>query len=243
MLTEQIAEIRKRIGSSGMGLKDALSVIDMTFQDQIARLKTPSPYGPFTDLNKLIDLTVHGAKIQRFKPKDNRQPFQTLEIRTEEGESIGYLNMMYRKKFIPCYYLVYVEVMPSFRGLGLGDRILNAFMEFVRDKKAVGLLDNIIPPEEVTYEIYSKLGWRNVKELIGNGSSNEWGNYMVFIPDCIQTHDLRNRVIKLLFTLDKKRPVIDMHDNEDMVKRTISEFRSVYRSLEELFDAEISSGT
>ena len=242
MLAEQIAEIRKRIERTGMGLKDALSVIDMTFQDQVARLKTPSPYEPFTDLNKLIDLTVHGAKIQRFKPKNNRQPFDTLEIRTKEGESLGYLNMMYRKKFIPCYYLVYVEVMPSFRGLGLGDRILNAFMEFVRDKKAVGLLDNIIPPEEVTYEIYSKLGWRNIKDHIGNGVADGWGNYMVFVPDSIQAHDLKDKLVKFLFDLSKKRPVIDMHDNEDMVKRTIEEFRSVYRALEELFDAEISSG-
>jgi GNAT superfamily N-acetyltransferase len=241
MLTEQIAEIRKRIGRTGMGLKDALSVIDMTFQDQIARLKAPSPYQPFTDLNKLIDVTVHGAKIGASSQRTTAS-LSTLEIRTEEGEGIGYLNMMYRKKFIPCYYLVYVEVMPSFRGLGLGDRILNAFMEFVRDKKAVGLLDNIIPPGEVTFEIYSKLGWRNIKDHIGNGVADGWGNYMVFVPDSLQAHDLKDKLVKFLFDLSKKRPVIDMHDNEDMVKRTIEEFRSVYRALEELFDEEISSG-
>lgn len=34
-----------------------------------------------------------------------------------------------------------------------------------------------------------------------------------------------------------------MHDNEDMVKRTIEEFRSVYRALEEVFNTEISLGT
>ena len=34
-----------------------------------------------------------------------------------------------------------------------------------------------------------------------------------------------------------------MQDNEDMVKRTIGEFRSIYEALEELFRAEISSGT
>ena len=66
---------------------------------------------------------------------------------------------------------------------------------------------------------------------------------MVFVPDSIQTHDLKNKLIKSLFNLNKKRPVIDMHDNEDMVKRTIEEFRSVYQALEELFNAEISSGT
>ena len=34
-----------------------------------------------------------------------------------------------------------------------------------------------------------------------------------------------------------------MHDNEDMVKRTIMEFRSLYDTLVRLFDAELSSGT
>ena len=149
---------------------------------------------------------------------------------------------MYLKSVIPCYYLVYVEVMPSFRGLGLGDRILNAFMEFVRDKKAVGLLDNIIPPGEITYEIYTKLGWRKIKDHIGNGVADGWGNYMVFVPDSVQLDDFKNKLVKFLFNLSKKRPVIDMHDNEDMVKRTIEEFRSIYRALEELFHVEISSG-
>jgi len=242
MLPEHIAEIRERIDKAGIGLKDALSVIDMTFTDQVAGLNATSPYEAFTGLDQLIDLTAHGAKIERFRPKDNRQPFHTLEIHTEEGDVIGYLNMIFLRKIITCYYLVYVEVMPPFRGLGLGYKILKEFMEFVTDKKAVGLLDNIIPQEEVTYEIYTKLGWQNIKDLIGNGASDRGGNYMVFVPDFIQTHDLKNKLIKSLFNLGKKRPVIDMHDNEDMVKRTIEEFRSVYQVLEELFHEEISSG-
>ena len=243
MLPEQIAEIKERIDRAGIGLKDALSVIDLTFEDQIGRIEAPSPYEAFTGLDKLIDLTAHGAKIERFKPRDNRQPFHTLEIHTEEGDVLGYLNMIYLKRMITCYYLVYVEVMPPFRGLGLGYRILKDFIEFAKEKKAVGLLDNIIPPEEVTYEIYTKLGWKNIKDLIGNGVPDGGGNYMVFVPDSIQAHDLKNKLIKLLFNLSKKRPVIDMHDNEDMVKRTIQEFRSVFQALEGLFDAEISSGT
>src|SRR4030042_2223529 len=242
MLPEHIAEIRERIDKAGIGLKDALSVIDMTFQDQIGRLKATSPYEAFTGLDQLIDLTAHGAKIELFRPRDNRQPFHTLEIHTEEGEVLGYLNMIYLKRGIPCYYLVYVEVMPPFRGLGLGYRILKAFMEFVKDEKAVALLDNIIPPAEATYEIYIKLGWQNINDLIGQGVADRGGNYMVFVPDSIQTHDLKNKLIKSLFNLNKKRPVIDMHDNEDMVKRTIEEFRSVYQVLEELFNEEILSG-
>jgi hypothetical protein len=46
----------------------------------------------------------------------------------------------------------------------------------------------------------------------------------------------------MLSELEKKRAVIDMHDNEDMVRRTIDEFRSIYRTLQQLFRDELSSG-
>ncbi len=238
-LSEPLAEIRERIERTGIGLKDALSVIDMTFEDQLKRLEISSPYEAFEGLNKLIDLTVQGARIERFRPKDDGRPFHTFEVRTEGGEIIGYLNMLYLKRFVPCYYLVYVEVMPSFRGLGLGNSILKAFMEFVKDRKALGVLDNIIPPEEPTYEIYTKLGWKTIKNFIGSGMVDKQDNYMVFVPNSIQTHDLREELVRILFSLRKKRPVIDMQDNENMVRRTVEEFRSVYQALMQLFNAEI----
>lgn len=237
MLSAQIDEIRGRIERTDIGLKDALSIIDMVFDDS----KPHSPHEAFKGLTRLIDRTVHGVRIERFKPRGNRQPFHTLEIHTEEGDILGHLNMIYMKRAIPCYYLVYVDVTDRFRGLGLGNRILRTFMEFVESRRAVGLLDNIIPPEEVTYEIYTRLGWKKIKDFFGDAVSNGWGNYMVFIPDSVQAPDLKDRLIRFLFSLNKKRPVIDMHDNEDMVKRTIEEFRSIYLALEELYKTEISS--
>ena len=243
MLSEEVAEIRERLKRAGIGLKDALAVIDMTLQDQTGELAALSPYEVFRGLNKLIDRTVHGTKIERFRPQEGNQLFQIFEIHAEGGDVLGYLNMIYLRKPIPCYYLVYVEVLPSFRDRGLGNKILKAFGEFVGDKKAVGFLDNIIPSEEPTYGTYTKLGWKSIKESVGNGVGNEGGNYMVFVPRSIKTPDLRNKLIKLLFNLRKKRSVIDMHDNEDMVKRTIVEFRSLYDTLVRLFDAELSSGT
>jgi GNAT superfamily N-acetyltransferase len=243
MLAKQIDEIRDRIERAKIGLKDTLSVIDMAFEDQIKRLEVSSPYEAFRGLNQLIDVTAHGAKIERFRPEDDKRPFHTFEIHTEEGEILGYLNMIYLKRFIPCYYLVYVEVLPPFRGLGLGYKILNAFMEFLNDKKAVGFLDNIIPPEDPTYETYTKLGWKAVKDLIRKGGKEGWGSYMAFVPDPIQTNDLKKELIKILYNLRKKRPIIDMHANEDMVKRTIEEFRSVYQTLVQLFDAELLAET
>ncbi|OPX95384.1 MAG: hypothetical protein A4E58_02129 [Syntrophorhabdus sp. PtaB.Bin006] len=241
-LSDQVAEIGERIEKTGIRLKEALSVIDMTFEDQLNRLETSSPYEAFRGLSALFDRTVRGSKIEHFRPRDDCRHFHTLEIHSEKGENLGYANMLYLKRVIPCYYLVYVEVMPSFRGLGLGNRILTTFMEFVREKRAVGLLDNIVPADEPTYEIYMKLGWKVLSDFSGNGGSDEWTNYMVYIPESIQSAHLKDHLTRILFNLTKRRSVIDMHDNEDMVKRTIEEFRSVYQALIQLFDDEHTSG-
>ena len=242
-LSSQITEIGERIERTGIRLKDALSVIDMTFDDQLGRLETSSPYEAFMGLNGLIDKTVRGADIERFEPRYDCRHFHTLEIHTEEGEILGHLKMLYLKRFIPCYYLVYVEVMSSFRGLGLGTRILTAFMEFVKDRKAVGILDNIIPSEDPTNEMYTRLGWQVFSDAIESSVSGGWGNYMVFIPESVQSDSLKRHLIQILFNLKKRRSVIDMHDNEDMVGRTIEEFRSVYQTLVQLFEEELLTGT
>jgi hypothetical protein len=98
-----------------MRATDALALINITFDEQMKRLDVSSPYEAFTGLSELIDHTVRGTKVERFKPTANRRRFHTLEIHTEKGETLGYLNMLYLKRTVPCYYLVYVEVMPAFR--------------------------------------------------------------------------------------------------------------------------------
>ncbi len=243
MLSEDVKVIRERFKSTRIELKDALAVLDMMLTDQLENPKTLSPHEVFKGLNRLIDRAVHGTKIERFRPQKGRSPFHCLEIYTEGGDILGHLNMIYLRKPIPCYYLVYVEVLPSFRDRGLGNKILKVFREFAEERRAVGLLDNIIPPDEPTYGIYTKLGWKSIKEYVGTGTVNGEGNYMVYIPDSIHTPDPSSNLTQLLFNLKKKRPVIDMHDNEDMVRRTIGEFRLVYGALVRLFDTELSSGT
>jgi len=238
-LTDQVAEIGNRIERTGIRIKEALSVIDVTFDD---RLHASSPYEAFAGLNMLIDRTVHGARIERFRPRKGTSRFHTLEIHTEEGEILGYLNLLHLKRPLPCYYLVYVEVMPSFRGLGLGSRILSAFMGFLKNEGAVGLLDNIIPADEPAYEMYRHLGWRVLAEYMGNGISDELATFMVFIPDSVQSSHLKGDLARILVSLEKRRAVIDMHDNEDMVRRTIDEFRSIYGALLQLFHDDLASG-
>jgi len=241
-MRSEVVRISERFKKARIGLKDILAMIDVTLDDHLANFHSPFPYEVFEGLDELIDKTVQGTKIERFRPKQSSQPFHAFEIHTEEGEVLGYLNMIFLKRPIPCYYLVYVEVLPPFRGRGLGNKILKAFSEFAEERGVMGLLDNIIPPDEPTYDIYTKLGWKRVEELIGDSMVNGGGKYMVFIPIPMKTIDLRDKLIKLLFKVNKKRPIIDMHDNESMVRRTIEEFRSVYETLGHLFDMEISTG-
>ena len=243
MLRSDITGFSERFKDTQIGLKEIVTVIDMTLEDRLKEFAVLSPYDVLEGLDVLIDKTVHGAKVERIRPRKGHQPFHTFEIHTEEGGVLGHLNMIYLRKPIPCYYLIYVEVLSPFRGRGLGQKILSAFREFTEERGSVGLLDNIIPPEDPTYGIYTKLGWKPIEDLTGEGMVNGEGHYMVFVPASIKAPSLREKLIRLLFRIKKKRAIIDMHDNEAMVKRTISEFRSVYEALERLFDMELSSGT
>ena len=240
-----MTEIREMVEKTDLGAKDAMAVIDMLMEDQPSSGEDrteASPYEAFKELNGLIDKTVKGTSIEKFKPSDTGHPFHSFEIRTEDEDVLGYLNMLYLRKPIPCYYLVYVEVLPSFRGRGLGNMILKAFRDFAESKGAVGLLDNIIPEHDPTYEIYSKLGWECIQDRIGNGEQNRGGNYMIFIPPAMDRNaDLDEKLVKLFYNLKKKRPLIDMYDNETMVKHTIDQFQSVYNALVRLFDRDIDS--
>jgi len=242
-MKSEVVKISGRFKKARIGVKNILSVIDMTLEDHPKKLASLFPHDVFERLDELVNRTVHGTKIERIRPQERHQLFHTFEIHTEEGEVLGYLNMIFLRKPIPCYYLVYVEVLLPFRGRGLGQKILQTFRELAELQGVVGLLDNIIPPDEPTYDIYTKLGWRRIEELIGDPVVNGEGHYMAFIPSSVKVPDLRGKLIRLLFKVKKKRPVIDMHDNEAMVKRAITEFRSVYKTLEHLFQIEISGRT
>ncbi len=232
--------IARKFQQAGLNLKEMLSLIELTWEDH----PQDSPLVPsshlFADLDRLIRRTVEGSQIRRFQAAGKAQPFQVFEALTGKGESLGYLNMMYLRKPLPCYYLVYVEVNHTFRGQGLGHRILEAFKEYVESKGALGLLDNIIPAQDPTFNLYSKQGWQPVEDLIGSPAGHPTGHYMVYRPPTLKSNDLAVKLPKLLFNLRKKRPVLDMQDNEGMVKRTIAEFNQIYLALEKLFQEELA---
>lgn len=194
----------------------------------------------FDELRTLVNTTVSGAKIDRLR-SDGANGFKVIELNAESGENLGRLHMLYLKKPIPCYYLVYVEVAAPFRNKGLGNRILSAFREFLISKSAVGILDNIIPKDDPTYDIYGKLSWQPVEQVIGSAVSDAGGVYMVFIPPGMTDRDLRDPVRKLLHHLSRRRASIEMRDNELMVQRTIEEFKDLQAALMTYFEKQIAS--
>jgi hypothetical protein len=135
-----------------------------------------------------------------------------------------------------------VEVAAPYRKRGLGNRILKHFAEFLSSKSALGILDNIIPPDDPTYDIYLKQSWQPVEEIIGESPSGKNHNYMIYIPDAFKEKELKEPLLKLLYHLSRKRTVIDMRDNEMMVKRTIDEFKELYQTLTTYFETEIKDG-
>jgi GNAT superfamily N-acetyltransferase len=196
----------------------------------------------FSELSQLVDRTVSGSKIDRLKPEESTKGFQVLEINSESGENLARLNVLYLRKPIPCYYLVYVEVAPPFRNKGLGTRILEEFKGFLITKSAVGILDNIIPEEDPTYDIYLKRDWKPIEDVTGTPDEATDGVYMVFVPQALRHRELKQPVRRLLHHLKRKRQAIDMRDNELMVRRTIEEFKELYSALLTYFENGLRSG-
>jgi GNAT superfamily N-acetyltransferase len=197
----------------------------------------------FDNLWELVNVTVSGSRINGFHADATKNGFRVFEINAETGESLGRLNMLYLKKPIPCYYLVYVEVAPPFRRKGLGGRIIKYFGEFLAEKSAVGILDNIIPKDDPTYDIYRKNGWESVSAVVQRSMQDKEANYMVFIPPGLTSQDLKEPLDRLLYHLERKRAVIEMRDNEVMVTRTIAEFKELYQTLLTYFAREIEGAT
>jgi len=241
--TADSAAVTRRAGAGHLSVNERLGLISLIDEG----MRTGSPEEPlagdlFDNLWELVNRTVSGSRINGFNADAAKNGFRVFEINAETGESLGRLNMLYLKKPIPCYYLVYVEVAPPFRRKGLGSRIIKYFGEFLAEKSAVGLLDNIIPKDDPTYDIYRKNGWRSVASIAKKGIPDKDANYMVFIPRGLTAQDLKEPLVRLLYHLERKRTVIDMRDNEVMVTRTLAEFKELYQTLLAHFAGGIDHG-
>ena len=226
-----------------LGLNERLALIGLIDEGmRLSSSESPIVADLFSDLWDLVNATVAGSKIDRLKPEDSPNGFHEFEINSETGENLGRLKMLYLRKPIPCYYLVYVEVAPPFRRRALGNRILRYFKDFLITKSAVGILDNIIPKEDPTFDIYLKQSWRPIGNIIGKAPLDVSGNYMIYIPPRLQGKDLKEPVLRLLYHIKRKRAAIDMRENEVMVQHTIAEFKDLYSALLTYFETDTKMG-
>ncbi len=225
-----------------LGLSEKLSLINLISDGLRHDSENSAVFSDlFRELEHLVNLTVSGAKVDRLDSDYSKNGFKHLEINSKSGDNLARLNMLYLKKPLPCYYLVYVEVAAPFRKKGLGNLILKEFRDFLSKKSAVGVLDNIIPKDDPTFDIYLKLDWKPFCELTGYNEPNA-ETYMVFLPPAFAGKDIRNPLLKLVHHLVRKRPAIDMRDNELMVQRTIEEFKDLYSALIMYFEDQIIEG-
>ncbi|HYA92293.1 MAG TPA: GNAT family N-acetyltransferase [Thermodesulfobacteriota bacterium] len=190
-MVSESEEDQERVNGPQIGLKDVLAVVDMAIGEDSGASDFSSLREVFEELRALIDKTVRGTKIKRFSPKEGTRLFHTFEIHSDGGEVLGYLNMIYLRKPITSYYLVYVEVLSSFRGKGLGAKILSTFGKFVEASRTIGLLDNIILPEEPSYTLYAKHGWRPIEDFIGPDAIAGDTHYLIYVPESVRITDLK----------------------------------------------------
>lgn len=236
---DAIPETRDR----SLGLHERLALISLMNEEaRNGQSDSPMVADLFDNLWNLVDRTVSGAAIHRMRPDGRRNGFKVLEITGQQGDILGRLNMLYLNKPMPCYYLVYVEVLKPFRNKGLGNLVLEAFKDFLADRSAVGILDNIIPRNDPTFDIYAKLEWQPLDAVLpSSGGENDDERYMIFIPPSMSERDLKGPLQKLVHHLNRKRPAIEMRENEFMVRRTIQEFRELYDALMVFFKTTLNS--
>ena len=94
---------------SQIGLKDVLTFLDMAMEEHPSVSLPLSADEIFAELTALLSKTARGTSIKRFKPGKGTRSFHSFEIHSEEGEVLGSLNMIYLRKPITSYYLVYVK--------------------------------------------------------------------------------------------------------------------------------------
>ena len=243
MVTQKISTVNPVEKKKLLTLNERLNLIALIDDGmRLGLTEAPVVADLFNDLWDLMNATISCCRLDQLKPEESGAGLRLFEINAESGETLGRLNMLYFKKPIPCYYLIYVEVAAPFRQRGLGTRILKYFCDFLIDKSALGILDNIIPIEDPTYDIYIKQSWTPIQNIIGDSLCEENDNYMIFIPPAFEGKDLKRPLFRLLHHLKRKRTIIHMRDNEMMVRRTIAEFKDLYRTLLSYFKREIQQG-
>lgn len=218
-----------------------LGLMEESLKDKALRVQAMKDL--FENLGDLISKTVSGSKISIVKDFSQANAFHTIQVSSDEGIQLARLHMLYLKKPISAYYLVYVEVQYPYRKKGLGTKVIKHFNNFLEQKLAVGILDNVIPKDDPTYGIYLKNGWRPVTDYISSEMVREGGEYMFYIPSRLELDNIRDSLNRLIYHIQRRKTHIHMRENESMVKKTLAEFLEVYNALCAYFKDELNANT
>ncbi|MEA3398642.1 MAG: MBL fold metallo-hydrolase, partial [Patescibacteria group bacterium] len=225
----------KKIEDSKLCLDLKLDLVKLI----VAGIKSNDPNAPMSELygglRRLVEETAFGCRIDHLKPEDSNNGFRTCQISSEDGIDLGSLHMIYMRKPFPCYYLVYVEVKSFFRQKGLGNKVIDYYVDFLNRKKSVGILDNIIPEDNPAYGIYAKNKFISIRKIISEDKSAQNRNFMIYIPFGVRLGSIRKKISQTLYHIDRKEELIAIRDNEAAVKKTIAEFKSLKKAIEDYF--------
>jgi len=81
-MRSEVTGMGERFKGSRIGLKDMLTLVNVTLEDQLLGSERLFPYEVFEGLHELMARTVHGTRIERSRPKGNSQPYHIFEIHT-----------------------------------------------------------------------------------------------------------------------------------------------------------------
>lgn len=92
-----------------------------------------------------------------------------------DGEKIGRAELSYFSRPIKFYCLQYIEIDPEHTGKGHGSGLMAAVEYFLKEKKAAGILIDIMDPEEDAYGMYERRGWKKMD--LPSGQEDNWYGY------------------------------------------------------------------
>lgn len=245
-------------GRKNLSARQVLDIYGLMPGEVAAGENEFTPAKLFGNLEGMINRIVHGGKIDLTEAKWSRNGYQTITLKSDDLTLADLTTINMRKiGGLNCFYLLYVNVTPPFRGKGVSTQLLKRFTEFLYERQAYGFLADIIPANDPVSKIYERAGWISLTDVIGDGYYNQIINslghkengeaaasHKVFLPAgrIALTPEVRQALGQSFFQLMSKQAVIEARHNEALVADTINGFKEAIASLLDFFEDDLKHG-